>query len=301
MPENKRDRWYIFLLVVTAAILGGGAGVFGKIALTEIPPFSFTFLRFTAASLFLIPFSKGSFPVFSKEHSKIILFSLLASLNVILFAFGIKHTTANTGQVIYTAVPIISAILSFWFLKEKFGARKVAGVALGFLGAMFVVLLPFVTKGSEAGTLYGNSIIFLAMLSISFYFVWSKKFQSAYSPMQINNYFIFTTAFLALFLSLPDFLKEPYWWQNVSLKSLLALLFVAFFSTALYYLLHQIIVKKSTPVMASMILYIQPFKAFVLSYIFLAEKLTPLFLIGVLLSLLGVGIYNFSERDGRAL
>jgi hypothetical protein len=43
LNQNQKNSYHIFFLVVIAAILGGGAGVFGKIALAEIPPFSFTF------------------------------------------------------------------------------------------------------------------------------------------------------------------------------------------------------------------------------------------------------------------
>ncbi len=288
----QKNNLFILSLILVAALLGAGAGVFGKIALREIPPFSFTFLRFLVAFVFLIPFSIKSLPAFRKKDYKIILLSLLASANVVLFAFGIKHTTANIGQVIYTAVPIFSAVFSFYFLKEKFDARKIMGIVIGFLGAGFVVFLPLISGGSDGSSLYGNLIIFLAMLSISLYWVLSKKIQAEYTPMQINNYFILTTAFCMLFLSVLDFFNSPRWWEGVSTGAYWSLLFVAVFCTAIYYLLHQIIVKKATPVMASMILYLQPFATFILSYFFLSEKITLLFLAGVALSFLGVGIYN---------
>jgi len=293
----QKNNYYIFFLILIAAILGGGAGVFGKIALAEIPPFSFTFLRFLIAAIFLIPFSLKHLPTFKKEDYKIILLSLLASINVILFAFGIKHTTANISQMIYTAVPIVSALLSFYYLKERFGVKKITGIVVGFAGTIIVVLLPLISNNCDGGTIGGNLIITLAMLSISLYWVLSKRFQSQYSPLEINNYFIFTTTFLLLFLSIFDLFRAPNWWQGVSAHAYLALIFVAVLSTAVYYLISQIIVKRATPVMASMILYIQPLATFIWAYYFLSEKLSVLFLIGVLLSLLGVGIYNFSIKN----
>lgn len=295
--SRQNNNYYIFLLVFMAAILGGGAAVFGKIALSEIPPFSFTFLRFLIASIFLIPFSRKNLPAFRKKDGPIILLSLLASTNVVLFAFGIKHTTANISQMIYTAVPIVSALLSFYYLKERFGASKIIGIIIGFTGTILVVLLPLISRDNTGSTIGGNLIITLAMLSISLYWVLSKKFQTQYLPLEITNYFIFTTTFLLLFLSISDLFREPAWWQGVSIKAYLSLVFVAIFSTAIYYLISQIIVKKATPVMASMVLYVQPFTTFIWAYYFLSEKLSAIFLVGVFLSLLGVGIYNFSIKN----
>jgi len=296
LNQNQKNSYHIFFLVVIAAILGGGAGVFGKIALAEIPPFSFTFLRFLIASIFLIPFSLKYLPAFKRKDYKIILLSLLASANVVLFAFGIKHTTANISQMIYTAVPIVSALLSFYYLKERFGVNKIFGIVVGFVGTVIVVLLPLISSNNGGSTIGGNLTIVAAMLSISLYWVLSKKFHAQYSSLEINNYFIFTTTGLLFFLSIFDLFKEPTWWQGVSTNAYLALIFVAVLSTAIYYLISQIIVKKATPVMASMVLYVQPFTTFIWAYYFLSEKLSVLFLIGVFLSLLGVGIYNFSIK-----
>jgi drug/metabolite transporter (DMT)-like permease len=296
LNQNQKSNYYIYLLVVTAAILGGGAGVFGKIALAEIPPLSFTFLRFLIASIFLIPFSLKYLPTFKRKDYKIILLSLLASANVVLFSFGIKNTTANINQMIYTAVPIVSALLSFYYLKERFGISKIIGIVVGFVGTVIVVLLPLISDDSGGGTIGGNLTIVVAMLSISLYWVLSKKFHTQYSSLEINNYFIFTTTILLFFLSIFDLFGEPTWWQGVSTNAYLALIFVAILSTAIYYLIGQIIVKKATPVMASMVLYVQPFTTFIWAYYFLSEKLSIIFLIGVFLSLLGVGIYNFSVK-----
>jgi drug/metabolite transporter (DMT)-like permease len=297
MINNKQNNFYIFLLIFIVAILGGGAGVFAKIALKEIPSFSFTFLRFLIAAVFLLPFSVKFLSTFQKKDYKIILLSLLASANVILFSFGIKYTTANISQMIYTAVPIVSALFSYYLLGERFGVRKILGIIVGFVGTIIVILLPLISNNGSGGTIGGNLIIVLAMLSISLYLVLSKRFQSEYSPLQITNFFIFTTTFLLLFLSIVDLVKEPNWWQGVSVNAFLSLGFVAIFSTAIYYLIFQIIIKKSTPVVSSMTLFVQPFATFVWAYYFLSEKLSFLFLIGAVLALLGIGIYNFSGRD----
>ena len=288
----KNNKYYILFLIVIAAVSGGLSGVFGKIALREFPPFSFTFLRFFLAAIFLLPFSIKSLPTFHKRDYKIILISILGSINVVLFSFGIKYTTAGINQTIYTAVPIVSAILSFYIYKERFNLKEIIGILIGFIGTAFIVFLP-VINGHNFGSIKGTIIIFIAMLSVSLYWVLSKKLQNYYSPLIINNYFIFTTTILLFFLSFYDLLKYPEWYNNISSIGYLSLLVVAIFGTSVVYFLNQILIKKTTPVMASMVLYLQPFATFAWAYVFLSEKLTSQFLIGILLTLFGVGIYNY--------
>jgi drug/metabolite transporter (DMT)-like permease len=292
----KNNNYSVILLILLAAIFGGATGVLGKIVLREIPSFSFTFLRFFIALLVLLPFSLKHLPTFKRKDWKIILISLLASLNVILFSFGIKYTTANMSQVIYSAVPIISAILSVYLLKEKFGFSKIIGIVLGFVGTIMIIILPLISHNS-GGTIIGNFIITLAMLSISLYWVLSKKLQLTYSSIKINNYFIATTTLLLIPFSIFDLFQHPTWMKSISTNSYLYMLFIAIFGTAICYLINQILIKKTTPVMNSMVLYVQPFFTFLLASILLSEKLTTLFIIGAILSLLGIGIYNYSLRN----
>lgn len=291
----QKSNYSVIFLILLAAIFGAITGVLGKIVLREIPSFSFTFLRFFIALVFLLPFSLKHLPTLKKKDWKIISLSLLASANVILFSFGIKYTTANMSQMIYSAVPIVSAILSFYILKEKFGFNKIVGIIVGFIGTITIILMPLISNNS-GGTIIGNSIITVAMFSISLYWVLSKKLQSEYSSIKINNYFIVTTTILLIPFLVFDLFKYPYWIKNVSSISYLYMILIAVFGTAICYLINQVLIKRTTPVMNSMILYIQPFATFLLAYILLSEKLTISFIIGVVLSLLGIGIYNFSIR-----
>jgi drug/metabolite transporter (DMT)-like permease len=296
----KNNNYSVILLILLAAIFGGATGVLGKIVLREIPSFSFTFLRFFIAFLVLLPFSLKHLPTFKREDWKIILISLLASLNVISFSFGIKYTTANMSQIIYSAVPIISAILSSYLLRERFGFSKIMGIIIGFVGTIMIIILPIISNNS-GGTIIGNFIITFAMLSISLYWVLSKKLQLTYSSIKINNYFIATTTLFLIPFSIFDLFQYPFWIKNVSTSSYLYMLFIAIFGTALCYLINQILIKKTTPVMNSMVLYIQPFITFLLAFILLSEKLSLLFVIGGILSLLGIGIYHFSLKKSDSL
>jgi drug/metabolite transporter (DMT)-like permease len=132
---TKNTTTLAFASVLLAAFVGGGLGVFTKIGIREIPLFSFIFLRFFLATLFLLPFAlKEKLPQ-KKELLKTVRLSLLSTINVTFAALGLKFTTATIGQLLYTCVPILAAILSYYFLKEKINSRKIVGILTGFHAA----------------------------------------------------------------------------------------------------------------------------------------------------------------------
>lgn len=288
--KNKIFKEYlIFVLIILAGLFGGGIGVFGKIALKEIPSFSFTFIRFSFASIFLLPILLRSHLKIDKSILKIIALSLLASANVILFSFGIKHTSASIGQMIYTASPLLTALLSFFLLKEKFSRAKTLGLIIGFIGTLIIVLIPLFENNFKVNSqMSGNLIILTAMISFTLYSVISKKLTIDYKPIQITSIFAFTTFCLTGLLSLYDLKNSPEWWQEVSLKAIVSVAYVGILGTALYYLLMQIIIKKASPVISNLILYLQPIATIILSITFLDESLSLIFLAGSALSLVGV-------------
>jgi len=293
MLKKKITSFSSFFLIVLAAFLGGGAPPITKIGLKEIPPFSFVFFRFIFAVLILFPLFLKSKPKFNKDFFMVIVLSFLASINVIFFPFGVKLTTANIAQTIYTAVPIFSAVISFALLKERFNLIKVIGISIGFFGASFIILLPLFSKDFNfwAG-MTGNLIILIASISYSFYSVLSKKFQSNYSPLQLVFYFSLTTLFLMFLFSFSDLKNYPNWWQNLTIKGWFSIFFMGSIGTVAYFLLVQILIKKTTPVVASTVLYLQPLATFVWSYFLLKETLSFLLIAGFLLVLIGVWFTN---------
>ncbi|MBL7159256.1 DMT family transporter [Candidatus Microgenomates bacterium] len=287
--SNKHSA--VFLIVILAFI-GGGVPAFVKIALQSIPVFTFTFLRFLLAGLVLVPiFLARRELIVKKELKKAILVSLLATANVTLFALGVKKTTATIGQMLYAAVPIFASIFSYFLLKEKIKVKKLAGILLGFIGVLIILILPVLGKSSVfAGTLTGNLLVFIAVASYSLYTVLSKKLQQSFSSLSMTIIFIMTTIFAQSFLLPFELKSNPGFWKNVSIFNLIGLLYVAVLGTSLFYLIYQQAIRKTTPVIVSMVFYLQPIASFLWAFVLLGERLTPGFIIGGVLALVGAGM-----------
>jgi drug/metabolite transporter (DMT)-like permease len=76
--------------------------------------------------------------------------------------------------------------------------------------------------------------------------------------------------------------------KQVTMVSLVSTAYVGIIGSALWYLLYQYIIHHSSPLIASMILYLQPAATFVWAAFLLGEQLTPGFLIGAALAFIGV-------------
>lgn len=261
---------------------------FAKIVLQTIPPLTFTFIRFFVAFIILVIITKR-IPKITKEHIPVILFSLLSTTNVVLFAYGVKITTATIGQALYVGVPIVVLVISYFFLKEKLSNKKILGILIGFIGVLIMIWLPNIgEKTIHKGNFIGNILIFLGVILYSFYTVLSRKMQKKYSPVELTSYFFLTTAFVQLFFLPFEFIKYGDWWNKLNPFIYLSLAYIILLSTILYYFLYQYAIKKASPIVTSMIFYLQPAVAYVWSYFLLSERLTTEFVIGTGLTLFGV-------------
>ena len=291
-----KNRNLALLAVLLAALLGGGLPTMSKIGLREIPPLSFIFIRFGLSLLFLFPLFLKEKPRLTKATLPVILVSLLATLNIVLFTFGIRNTTATTAQMLYVAVPIIAVLFSRLLIKEKITLKKMGGITLGLVGTLSIVLLPILgLTDAIGGSLGGNLMILAGVTSFAIYSVFSKKLQERYSPQFLTLSFSLTTAAVSLAIAITETASYSRWWAGISLGAWLAVAYVGVIGTAAYYLLYQYAIKQGTPVTASMTFYLQPAATFVWSAILLGERVTVGFALGAILALSGAWLTTKSK------
>lgn len=297
--KKLSDKNIAVLAIIIIVLTNGGSGVFTKIALRELTPEYYSFLRFLVASLILLPLFLRTRIKFNKELLKLVLISLIATLNIFAFAYGIRLTTATVGSILYVLAPILVALFSYFLIKEKLSVSKMAGITLGIVGAGLVIILPAIQKGNPfAGDLLGNIFILFGVFATALYSTISKKLHIHFSPIQVTTVFSLTTCFVTLCLSLPWLLNNSKNILNMSSDALFSVLFVGSISTALFYLLSQYAIKHGSPLIASTVLLLGPLSTVIWAGIILGEKLTPLLSICGVLVLFGTYlIVKSSKKD----
>lgn len=283
------DKQKAIILILIGSVLGGATQAVIKIGLVNFPPLSFAFIRFIIAAVIISPFLFRT--SFLRDFKKLVPFSLLATINIALFVLGIKTTTATIGTLLYAAVPLLTAFFLYAFFKERLNKKKGMGIVIGFIGVIFIALLPIIEKGTAfSGNLLGNMLIGVAVVSWSLYMAYSKKKLESFSPFVVTAVFILVTCIALFPLFLADLISHPNWWHGLTISSVMSVLYSGVISTVLAFLLNQYVIKYGGVILASMHYYLLPVFAYISAFFLLGEQLTLGLIIGGALTLLGVYI-----------
>ncbi len=134
----------VYLKLTLTALFWGGTFVAARVVSNHMDPFTASFIRFAAASLFLIlaAIAKGiTIPFPSK--GQIIPSILLGMTGVfaynVFFFSGLQTITAGRASLIVAINPVAISILSDIFFHEKMHAGKIMGAFLCFTGVILVI------------------------------------------------------------------------------------------------------------------------------------------------------------------
>lgn len=283
------NREKAFLSIFLGTVFGGGVTTITKVGVDSLPPLTFAFLRFLLASLIILPFFLKKKINLKKEFISLVPITSFATLNIILFILGIRFTTATIGQLLYAGVPLITGVLAYRYFNEDLKLRKLLGILIGFIGVVIIVILPMLQREqSFTGSLLGNLLITLGVISWSFYMAFSKKLQIKSSPFIVTSAFIFLTTIITFPFFLLEINTYSGWWQNLNSASIFSVFYVSIIGTILTYLLNQYAIKHGGSIFASMSFYLLPVIAFIFASIILGERLFLGVIVGGVLALLGV-------------
>jgi drug/metabolite transporter (DMT)-like permease len=117
----------------------------GKWLATHVPLMEVVWFRFAFASLIvlLITFPRGRLKDFWRENIQlqIVRALMMCAMTILNFA-GLKYLQLAQANSILFSTPIIIAVLSTVFLKEKLSLSKWLAIAAGFIGVL-IILDPF--------------------------------------------------------------------------------------------------------------------------------------------------------------
>lgn len=263
-----------------------------KDLVTDIPPLTLTFLRFLIASIVFAPL----FLIYKdkiksrKELLELCAVGSLGSiLNVSLFALGMKFTTVIIGLVLYGLSPIIVALLGTRLIGEKLTKNQIIGTVVGFLGFAFIMHESFVSSETLTfGNPIGNIIIFFAVISWSFYTLYSRKLSNKYSPVTMSFTSFIPSVVILGILSPFEIYFTSSSLSLITWKHIAELLYLGIMSTITVYFLYLFAIKKTSALVASLSMYLAPFTGAIPAILFFGEKITLNLLIGGAFVLLGV-------------
>lgn len=213
------------------------------------------------------------------------------SLYYLLENVALTYSMASNVGVIVSTAPIFTALLSHLVFRggERLGISFFAGFVLAMAG---ICLISFQGSAMKLNPL-GDLLAVLAAAAWACYSVLMKKISGfGYSTIQstrrIFGYgILFMVPALFLFDFHPDFgrLAEP--------VNLFNILFLGLGASALCFVTWNFAVKKLGVLKSSVYIYVTPVVTVVTSVLVLHEKVTPMTVLGTVLTLAGLVVSEF--------
>ncbi len=277
-----------------AASIWGGMYVVSKVVLDIIPPFSLVSIRLIlgALTLAVVLWIRG-FPKISREQFLQVLGVGLVGYGISLSLqfLGTKLSTAANGSLVTSATPAFVLIFAWMFLRETITLRRLSALLLATLGVIAVIDPRSAQLNPEL--FLGNILLIGAAVTWALYSVLVRKVT--------QNLEVISFSLIAFLGGLPVSLPASAWeWKTagfgtISLGVVGGVLFLGIISTALAMVLWNSAFALVDANLASLTFFAQPVVGTVLGWLFLGERITPLFLLGGLL--IGFGLV-ISSREG---
>ena len=282
-----------FLLIILSAIWGSAFFAI-KIGLESFSPITVASLRLSIASLFLLFFfyiqKKKIFFTAQIIYLLIIIGIIGNFIPFFLISWAEQHIPSSTAGMLMAIGPIITLVMSHFLTKsDKFTIIKFVSISIGFIGVLFI----FSTNSFGNLVEYNFIDLIAKFLVIIAAFGYMLSNIIAYEKLnQLDSFSIttFATTFGAIF-SIPFFLIDisfNNYNYTFNYNSILAVIYLGIFPTAIAFQFRYYITKTSGPVFLSYVAYLIPAFALIWGYIFLSEKIGLNSLIGILLILIGV-------------
>lgn len=285
---DSRTTWMV-ILFATMAVWASFHPI-GKLILNDVSPLTLSFFRLFFALFFFLPSlayrKQLAWP--DKKDWKYVW--LNAAFGVFLAVWlnntGLQLSTSSASAVLVNANPLFVALLATVFLNERLTRRTLVGLGLAFLGIMLVVTNGELSWAANPAYFAGNLLLLGGAFCIAVAAIAIVPLTKKYKAVQGQFWGILPalTGFFVAWLALGE-------WQtasSISPENWLGLIWIGFVVSGVCWSVLFEGIKQLGVVTAFSFKLLLPVFAVAYSAIFLGESLTPFFLSGMALVLVGL-------------
>jgi drug/metabolite transporter (DMT)-like permease len=286
------------LLLVVLATLWGASYTFIKVGVETIPPVTLIAARTLIAAILLLALIRWRGLLLPKDAATWRRFLIQACLNsaipFTLIAWGERWVDAGLATVLNSTAPIFTFLLTIAVTQhEPVTARKLLGVASGIVGVCLIV-------GVEALSGFGQQILApIAIVAATICYagaaIFGKTFKDLNPALPAAGSLICGAAILCPVSLVMD---QP-WTLSPSRESILALIGLSVFSTALALVIYFRLVQTLGSVGVTSQAYLRVPIGVAIGMVFLGETLTLAAWIGVACVVVGVAAMTISGRAAQ--
>lgn len=269
--------------------------IFGKLALSAIPPLVFAAGRVVAAAILLEAIRRfgDREEIRSRDRPRLFLYGLLGvSFNQVLFIFGLFLTTAINTTILTATIPVFTLAAAALLGRERMSLRAAVGIALAGAGALALLNAQSFDWGTDS--FRGDMLLLLNCASYSLYLVLSRPILAHYSVATFTAAVFRYGAPLIVIAAIPELLRfEP---GKVPAPAWICLGCVILLCTVIPYLLNSWALARTHASHVAFYVFLQPLIATVLAIAVLGEELTRKTVAAGILILAGLAVTVVGRR-----
>jgi drug/metabolite transporter (DMT)-like permease len=262
-----------------------------------IKPYGFILLRVSGATILF--WIAGTFikkeSIDNRDFVRIILASVFGiALNMLAFFKGLSLTTPISASVIMITSPILVLTFSTIILKEKATKKKLAGILIGMLGAILLIVYGQKINMTE-NEMLGNLLVLLNAASYALYLILIRNLSQKYHPLTFAKWFYL----FGLFMVIPFSYKElgEVDWQNIPGFAIQKIAFIVVFTTFLTYMFNLLAIRQLKPTTLSIFIYLQPVFATIYALMVGSDELNNIKLAASVLIFIGVYLVTRKPKE----
>jgi drug/metabolite transporter (DMT)-like permease len=144
----RRSGFWLFdqpyLLLALTSLFWAGNTILGRFIVGHVPPMTLAFIRWSGATLILLPFAMRhlarDWPLIRKHAGVMTLlaFTGFAIYNTLAY-YGLQYTTAINGLLLQSVAPLFVAMWTFALFGERLTLRQAGGICVSLTGVTVIV------------------------------------------------------------------------------------------------------------------------------------------------------------------
>jgi len=282
-------------MLIILSVLWGGAYFFAGVAVRELPPLTVALARVSLAVVVLLPVFWYLGHKLPRSFSDWLPFFGMGLLNnalpfSLIFA-GQTQITVGLSSIINAMTPLFTVVVFASFREERLTAYRVIGLLLGVIGVGMLRGVDGSISGSQS---LGIVLCLAAALSYGFAALWGRQFLVGVAPLKSATLqLICSTLIIGITVC---FVDKPWALSMPSHETVLSLVALAVFGTAIAYIVFFRILVRAGAGNVMLVTLLIPVTALILGNVFLSEPVQSKEILGAFI--IGAGLMFI---DGRLL
>lgn len=285
----KNKKWFYLF---TLALIWGSSFILIKKSLLGLTALQLGALRVIVSGLFILLIGSHTLKKLSKTDWKWVMISGFVGtfLPAFLFAFAISEIDSSIASILNSLTPLNTILLGYLLFQINSTKRQITGVVIGFIGTS-VLIGAGMNLNPDQNYFYALFIIFATFMYATNINIIKRYLQDVSALAIAAGHFatVLLPAFLVLIFT--GFFSEEVLSHPDLKMSMVYIVILSIFGTAIAKVMFNKMVQMSTPVFASSVTYLIPIVALGWG-IYDGESFSVYQGLGALLILFGVYLSN---------